>query len=114
MINTQTCVLAFHEIETPTGTPKRYRIDNAQSCALSGARMERAPELEEGQKMREALIKQLTGGDEILVRRMMQELVEVVPQFSLTIQGNHKPETGTPTTAFAACPAGFLPCVDLC
>jgi putative DNA primase/helicase len=42
--------------------------------------------------MKEATIKTLTGGEAILVRRMMQEFVEVNPEFKLTISGNHRPE----------------------
>ena len=59
---------------------------------IPGARMVRASEPEEGQKMKEALIKALTGGEPIMIRRMMQEFVEVTPEFKLTISGNHKPE----------------------
>lgn len=80
-------------IESLAGSEQRKGSDATPDLvALPGARMVRASEPERGQKMKEALIKQLTGGEEILVRRMMQEFVQVVPEFSLTIQGNYKPE----------------------
>ncbi len=80
-------------IESLSGTEQRKGGDATPDLVrLPGARMVRASEPERGTKMREALIKQLTGGADILVRRMMQEFVEVTPEFSLTIDGNYKPE----------------------
>lgn len=80
-------------IESLAGSEQRKGSDATPDLVrLPGARMVRASEPEKGQKMREALIKQLTGGEEILVRRMQKEFFEVIPEFSLTIQGNHKPE----------------------
>lgn len=80
-------------IESLSGTEQRKGSDATPDLVrLPGARLVRASEPERGTKMREALIKQLTGGADILVRRMMQEFVEVTPEFSLTIDGNYKPE----------------------
>lgn len=80
-------------IESLSGTEQRKGGDATPDLVrLPGARLVRASEPERGTKMREALIKQLTGGADILVRRMMQEFVEVTPEFSLTIDGNYKPE----------------------
>jgi len=80
-------------IESLAGSDQRKGSDATPDLVrLPGARMVRAAEPEKGQKLKEALIKQLTGGEEILVRRMQQEFVEVVPEFKLTIAGNHKPE----------------------
>jgi putative DNA primase/helicase len=80
-------------IESLSGTEQRKGGDATPDLVrLPGARMVRASEPERGTKMREALIKQLTGGADILVRRMMQEFIEVTPEFSLTIDGNYKPE----------------------
>ncbi len=42
--------------------------------------------------LQEGLIKELTGGEPILVRALHSDFVEVRPQFKLTISGNHKPE----------------------
>ena len=80
-------------IETLTGTEQRKGSDATPDLVrLPGARFVRASEPEQGQKMKEALVKSLTGGEAILVRRMMQEFVEIEPEFKLTISGNYKPE----------------------
>ena len=80
-------------IETLAGSEQRKGSDATPDLVrLPGARMVRASEPEKGQKMKEALIKSMTGGEAILVRRMMQEFVEVTPVFKLTISGNYKPE----------------------
>lgn len=80
-------------IESLTGTEQRKGSDATPDLVrLPGARFVRASEPEQGQKMKEALVKALTGGEPILVRRMMKEFVEIEPQFKLTISGNYKPE----------------------
>lgn len=80
-------------IESLTGSEQRKGSDATPDLVrIPGARMVRASEPEQGQKMKEALIKALTGGEPILIRRMQQEFVEVTPEFKLTIQGNHKPD----------------------
>lgn len=80
-------------IETLTGTEQRKGSDATPDLVrLPGARFVRASEPEQGTRMKEALIKQLTGGEPIMIRRMMQEFVEITPEFKLTISGNHKPE----------------------
>lgn len=80
-------------IETLTGADQRKGSDATPDLVrLPGARIVRASEPEQGQKMKEALIKALTGGEPIMIRRMMQEFVEITPEFKLTISGNHKPE----------------------
>jgi len=58
---------------------------------LHGARLVTASETEEGRAWAESRIKQLTGGDRISARFMRQDFFEFVPQFKLTIVGNHKP-----------------------
>lgn len=58
---------------------------------LFGARMVTASETEEGRAWSEARIKQITGGDPITARFMRQDFFTYVPQFKLTIVGNHTP-----------------------
>ena len=58
---------------------------------LRGARLVTASETEEGRAWAESRIKQMTGGDRISARFMRQDFFEFVPQFKLTIVGNHKP-----------------------
>jgi putative DNA primase/helicase len=58
---------------------------------LRGARLVTASETEDGRAWAESRIKQMTGGDRIAARFMRQDFFEFVPQFKLTIIGNHKP-----------------------
>ena len=62
---------------------------------LRGARLVTASETEEGRQWAEARIEQLTGGDPITARFMRQDNFTYVPQFKLTIVGNHKPSLRT-------------------
>ena len=58
---------------------------------LPGARFLRTSEPKEGLALDEALIKELTGGEPINVRRLNQDFVEVYPEFKLVISCNRKP-----------------------
>lgn len=58
---------------------------------LPGARLVAASEPEMGVKLKDALIKTLTGGEKIPVRRLHQDFIEVLPQFKILLSGNHKP-----------------------
>jgi putative DNA primase/helicase len=58
---------------------------------LRGARVVTASETEEGRQWAETRIKQMTGGDRLAARFMKKDFFEFVPQFKLTIIGNHKP-----------------------
>ena len=58
---------------------------------LRGARLVTASETEEGRAWAEKRIKILTGSDPISARFMRQDFFEFLPQFKLTIIGNHKP-----------------------
>lgn len=81
------------KIESLTGKNRRGGGDATPDLVpLMGARLVRASEPEEGEKLQEGLIKELTGGEPILVRALHSDFVEVWPQFKLTISGNHKPD----------------------
>jgi putative DNA primase/helicase len=58
---------------------------------LPGARLVRASEPESGARFAEATIKAITGGEEITVRHLNQGFFDFVPQFKITLSGNHKP-----------------------
>lgn len=59
---------------------------------LNGARVVCAVEAQEGRRLNEALIKQLTGGlDQIKARFLFEEFFTFVPQFKIFIGTNHKP-----------------------
>ncbi len=79
-------------IETLTGSEQRKGADATPDLVrIPGARMVRASEPEEGLRFKEAMIKLLTGGEPIMIRKMREEFVEIDPIFKLTISGNHKP-----------------------
>jgi len=61
-------------------------------AALRGARFVTAIETDEGQRMAEALVKQLTGGDTVTVRRLYENFFEYKPEFKLFLATNHKPK----------------------
>lgn len=58
---------------------------------LRGARLVSASETEEGRAWAESRIKQMTGGDPVTARFMRQDFFTYLPQFKLTIVGNHQP-----------------------
>lgn len=84
---------ATAKIESLTGQSKRGGADATPDLVpLMGARMVRASEPEQGERLKEGTIKELTGGEPILVRALHSDFVEVKPEFKLFISGNHKPE----------------------
>jgi putative DNA primase/helicase len=58
---------------------------------LNGARFVTATESEDGKRMAENVVKQLTGGDTITTRFLYQDYFEFEPQFKLWLGTNHKP-----------------------
>jgi putative DNA primase/helicase len=59
---------------------------------LQGRRFVCTIETEDGRRMAEALVKQLTGGDKITARRMRQDFWEFEPTHKLWLAANHKPK----------------------
>jgi putative DNA primase/helicase len=59
---------------------------------LRGARFVSATEGEDGQKLAESLIKQITGGDTISACLKFKEPFEFLPQLKLWLSTNHKPQ----------------------
>jgi putative DNA primase/helicase len=60
-------------------------------AGLAGARAVSAIETGKGRTWDEAKIMLLTGGDMLTARFMRQDNFDFVPQFKLTVAGNHKP-----------------------
>ena len=60
-------------------------------AALRGVRFVSAVEADDGARLAESLIKQMTGQDKISARFMRGEWFEFVPQFKLWLATNHKP-----------------------
>lgn len=84
---------ATARIESLTGSGRRGGGDATPDLVpLMGARFVKTSEPDEGQRLQEGLIKELTGGEEILVRALNKDFVTVKPVFTLTMSGNHKPE----------------------
>ena len=59
---------------------------------LQGKRYVYASEADEGRRLAEALVKDLTGGDRISARYLYGEFFEFTPEFKLFLATNHKPE----------------------
>lgn len=58
---------------------------------LLGARFVVAQEVEEGRRLNESQVKQLTGGDRIKARHMRQDFFEFDPTHKLMLATNHRP-----------------------
>ena len=80
-------------VEALSGDGQR-RSDQAtpEFARLPGARVVRVSELPKGMKLKEALIKALTGGEPILARHLNKGFFEFQPVFKPVLSGNHKPE----------------------
>ena len=70
---------------------KSYAIPN-DVARLKGARLAAAAETEDGQRLSEAKVKQMTGGDRLPARFLFKEFFDFVPQFKLMLALNHLPE----------------------
>lgn len=67
-------------------------------AGLVGARLVIGSEIQDGARLNEGLIKDLTGGDTISARFLHREFFEFRPALKLWIMGNHKPQVrGTDT-----------------
>ncbi|MDQ3571705.1 MAG: phage/plasmid primase, P4 family [Actinomycetota bacterium] len=62
---------------------------------LVGSRLVLGVEVEEGRKLAEGLIKQLTGGDTIAARHLYRDFFEFTPQFKLWLAANHRPRVSS-------------------
>jgi putative DNA primase/helicase len=58
---------------------------------LCGVRLAVTTEVEQGKRLAEVLVKQLSGGDRLLARRMRQDYFEFEPTHKLFMAGNHLP-----------------------
>jgi putative DNA primase/helicase len=59
---------------------------------LFGMRFVASIEVEEGSRLAESLVKQLTGGDRIKARRMREDFWEFEPSHTVFMSANHKPQ----------------------
>jgi putative DNA primase/helicase len=68
---------------------KSIRNDIAR---LKGARFVSAVEVERGERLATALVKQMTGDDTLLARFLYQEYFEFRPEFKILLACNHRPD----------------------
>ncbi len=82
-----------YALRTPTDTLLARRDAGIPNniAALKGARFVSASEADEGRRLAEATIKDLTGGDTISARFMRGEWFDFLPEFKLWLGTNHKP-----------------------
>jgi putative DNA primase/helicase len=87
-------LLGAYALKTPTEMlmAKLYGGGIPNDVArLPGMRMALAAEVEEGKRLAEALVKDLTGGDTITARFLREEFFDFKPTHKLWMYGNHKP-----------------------
>lgn len=78
--------------ESVTGTQSRGAGQATPDIAqLPGKRLVRVSELPRGEMLREALVKQLTGGEPMMARHNYGNFFELRPVFKATMSGNDKP-----------------------
>jgi putative DNA primase/helicase len=86
--------LGDYALRTPTETLLAKRSGSVPNdvARLKGARFVTASETEEGRRLAESLIKDLTGQDTISARFMRAEWFDFKPTHKLQLSTNHKPE----------------------
>jgi P4 family phage/plasmid primase-like protien len=70
---------------------KRNESHPTERADLFGRRFVATIETEEGKRLAEALMKQLTGGDKVRARKMRQDFFEFSPTHKIVLAANHKP-----------------------
>jgi putative DNA primase/helicase len=91
-------LLGDYVARTPTQTLLAKRGDSIPNdlARLRGVRLVTASETGDGNRLDEALVKDITGGDRVVARFMRGEWFEFTPHFKIFLSTNHKPRiTGT-------------------
>jgi len=78
-------------IQPETIMVKNTQGANSDIARLKGARFVTTVEPNEGARLNEGLVKQLTGGDTVTARRLYGNEFEFEPEFKLWMGTNHKP-----------------------
>jgi putative DNA primase/helicase len=74
-----------------TFTVRRNEGPRDDLARLYGKRLVTASEAQAGARLDESMIKEATGGEEIVCRRLYQESFSYAPQFQILLSTNHKP-----------------------
>jgi putative DNA primase/helicase len=77
--------------DTETLLMKRYQGVGNDVAALKGARFVSAAEVEQGRRLAESKVKQLTGRDTVTARFLFGEPFNFIPEFKLWLSTNNKP-----------------------
>jgi putative DNA primase/helicase len=77
--------------DTETILTKRYQGVGNDVAALKGARFVSAAEVEQGRRLAESKVKQLTGSDTVTARFLFGEPFDFRPEFKLWLSTNNKP-----------------------
>src|SRR5215213_2986629 len=77
--------------DTETLLMKRYQGIGNDVAALKGARFVSAAEVEQGRRLAESKVKQLTGRDTVTARYLFGEPFNFTPEFKLWLSTNNKP-----------------------
>jgi putative DNA primase/helicase len=95
LLNLMQAIMGDYAQTTPTDTLMARRNEGIPNdiARLRGARYVLASESQEGKRLNDALIKQMTGQDRIAARFLRCEFFEFMPQFKIILLTNHKPVT---------------------
>jgi P4 family phage/plasmid primase-like protien len=78
--------------ELLTVGPGQNQAETALAVArLRGVRFAACAEVDQGRRWNEALLKTLTGGEDVIGRVLYQGLVQISPSWKLTLSTNHEP-----------------------
>jgi putative DNA primase/helicase len=79
--------------QTPSETLMSRRDEGIRNdiARLRAARLVTCNETEDGKRVAESMLKQLTGGDPITTRFLHKEYFEFVPKFKIILAANHRP-----------------------
>ncbi|MDA2933439.1 phage/plasmid primase, P4 family [Acidobacteria bacterium AH-259-D05] len=93
LIQVISAALGDYAIQTPSDTLLIRRNEGIPNdiARLKGARLVTASEAEEGKRLAESLVKQMTGGDKVTARFLHREFFEFEPTFKVFLATNHKP-----------------------
>jgi putative DNA primase/helicase len=94
LLETLRLALGNYALATDFQTFLVKRNDSIRSdlARLAGARFVTATEAEQGGRLSESVVKQLTGGDVVTARFLYREYFEFKSQFKIWLAANHKPQ----------------------